>query len=238
MQQLSEEDHVPSTYETGKRIVPLFNLNWFLHATPLQRSLFIFGLLLTGDLFLYLAQHIPLLFFLILLLSVGIGLSWLRTHIANTQTGDRSYVEVTAQREETYSNNGPFTHIHTLDDIRQLTPATFERLVAQLLTFQGYTQVTVTGGSGDLCVDIKAISPQNQVVVVQCKRYNAKKKVSSKEVQQFIGMMHVQHRAERGLYITTSSYTSYAEVMQKNERIELIDGKALLMMIETVKATC
>ena len=94
-----------------------------------------------------------------------------------------------------------------------------------------YSQVTVIGGSGDLCVDIKAIGPDGKQVAVQCKRYAAQKKISSEDMQKFIGMIYVQHRADRGIYVTTSSYTKGARALGENNHIELIDGEDLAKTI-------
>jgi len=116
----------------------------------------------------------------------------------------------------------------TLDRLYALTPPEFERIVAKMLERSDYTQVEVVGGSGDLCADIKAIGDEGELVVVQCKRYAAKRRVRSGEVQQFVGMITVHHHANRGIYVTTSSYTKDAWKLGEQNGIEMIDGERLV----------
>ncbi len=116
----------------------------------------------------------------------------------------------------------------TLDRLYALTPSEFEQVVAKMLERSDYAQVEVVGGSGDLCADIKAIGDQGELVVVQCKRYAAKRRVSSGEMQQFVGMIAVYHHANKGIYVTTSSYTKDARKLGEQSGIELIDGERLV----------
>jgi restriction endonuclease Mrr len=133
--------------------------------------------------------------------------------------------------EPCWKRTGLLAQIETLDDIQLLTGKQFEVVVADLLQELGYTEITRVGGSGDLCVDIKAVGSDGKQVAVQCKRYGAKKKVSSTEMQTFIGMIYVQHKADRGLYVTTSSYTKTARTLGENNHVELIDGVSLIKLI-------
>ncbi len=50
-------------------------------------------------------------------------------------------------------------------------------------------------------------------------------------MQTFIGMIYVQHRADRGIYVTTSSYTNAARTLGEENHIELIDGERLIQII-------
>lgn len=118
--------------------------------------------------------------------------------------------------------------VWTLDRLYALTPPQFEVVVAMMLERSNYTQVEVVGGSGDLCADIKAISEKGELVVVQCKRYGSKKRVSSGEMQQFLGMITIHHRADKGIYVTTSSYTKQARELGEDKGIELIDSECLV----------
>jgi restriction system protein len=127
--------------------------------------------------------------------------------------------------------------VRTLDGLRALTPTAFELAAAELLRARGYQRVTHTGGSGDLCADLTGVTPRGELVVVQCKRYGAKRLVGSPEIQQFLGMMTIHHRAQRGLYVTTSGYTRHALALaqQHAPALELIDGERLAALMQSIR---
>ncbi|WP_328296183.1 restriction endonuclease [Kineococcus sp. NBC_00420] len=68
-----------------------------------------------------------------------------------------------------------------------LSGGDFEHLVARLLRRDGWRQVTVSGGSGDLGADITARHPKDgSLLVVQCKRYTDRA-IGSPDLQRFLG---------------------------------------------------
>ncbi len=117
--------------------------------------------------------------------------------------------------------------IKTLGDLLVLSASEFEHQVADLFILVGYSNVRITGGSGDLMADIICTSPHGEKVVVQCKRYVRDHNVSSPEIQKFAGMVHAYHKADKGIFITTSSFTEPAIVLGKALHIELINGEML-----------
>jgi restriction system protein len=98
--------------------------------------------------------------------------------------------------------------------------------VAVLLRESGYEDVRVVGGARDLAADIVA-HQDGERVVVQCKRFSAGTPVTSQMVQLFIGMIHVHHKADRGIYVTTGRYTADARALGLRHGIELVDGQTL-----------
>lgn len=116
----------------------------------------------------------------------------------------------------------------TLQGFLELSPGGFEQAVASLLRTWGYRHVTVTGGAGDLGVDITCRGSAGEPVVVQCKRWAPDHRVGSAVLQSFIGMVYVQHRASRGILVTTSSFSPAARALARRHRIELIDGSTLV----------
>ena len=113
----------------------------------------------------------------------------------------------------------------TLNDLLQLTPTQFEYAVMELLRVCGYREVRHTGGGGDLAADLTCRTPDGRErVVVQCKRYAPGKSVGSSEVQTFIGMLTVHHRAQVGIFVTTSSYTQPALALAQQHNLRLVDG--------------
>ena len=119
----------------------------------------------------------------------------------------------------------------TLDGLLALSPADFEMAVARLLRRQGYRDVSVVGGPGDLAVDILCRERGGASVAVQCKRKARGHRVGSAELQQFIGMITVHHGADVGIYVTTSSYTKPAIELAEVHEIMLIDGEMLSELV-------
>ena len=122
-----------------------------------------------------------------------------------------------------------------LDTLLGLPPAGFERLSQRLLREAGFTQVVVTGQSGDGGIDGFGILQVNPLVsfkvLFQCKRYA--KSVVPSQVRDFRGAM--SGRADKGIIITTGTFT--AEARREATRdgappIELIDGEKLIDMLE------
>ena len=120
--------------------------------------------------------------------------------------------------------------VETLQQLISLTPSQFERAMATLLIDLGYRKVRVTGGAGDLSRDIACEDVMGRTVMVQCKRYT-NKKVTSPEMQKFIGMMITEHKADRGIYITTSDFTESAKELARKHNVELWNGQKLANLL-------
>lgn len=123
----------------------------------------------------------------------------------------------------------------TLALMLSLPPAGFERLSQRLLREAGFTQVTVTGQSGDGGIDGYGILQVNPLVsfkvLFQCKRYATS--VSPSQVRDFRGSM--SGRADKGIIITTGTFTAEAKREATRDGappIELIDGEKLIDMLE------
>jgi len=72
-------------------------------------------------------------------------------------------------------------------------------------------------------------------VIVQYKRYTSQK-VSSPEIQKFIGMMITEYKAKKGIYITTTDFTKPARELAIKHGIELWNGaKIAKLLIEQRK---
>ncbi len=117
-----------------------------------------------------------------------------------------------------------------LNTILNITPDAFERLAQRLLRESGFTQVEVTGKIGDGGIDGKGIVKISGFlsfhIIFQCKRY--KGSVSPSQIRDFRGAM--QGRADKGLFITTGTFTR--EAIKEATRdgappIDLIDGELL-----------
>jgi restriction system protein len=115
----------------------------------------------------------------------------------------------------------------TLENLKSMSPKEFEYTTAEILRKLDYKDVKVIGGSGDLGVDILAYK-DGKKVAVQCKKYITKK-VTSPELQLFIGMMITEYKADYGLYVTTSYYTrdAYHLAMKHKDKLEIWTGRTL-----------
>ncbi|MEM9997987.1 MAG: restriction endonuclease [Bacteroidota bacterium] len=114
--------------------------------------------------------------------------------------------------------------------MEELSPDAFERLTKRMLRESGFVQVEVTGKSGDGGIDGKGIIQIGGFlsfhVIFQCKRY--KGSVGAPQIRDFRGAM--VGRADKGLFITTSSFTRDAvreATRDGASPIDLIDGDAL-----------
>ena len=115
--------------------------------------------------------------------------------------------------------------------LQSMNPDAFERLTQRLLRESGFTQVKVTGKSGDGGIDGTGIVKLNGILsfhmLFQCKRY--KDIVSSSEIRDFRGAM--QGRADKGLFITTGRFSA-AAIEEANRPgtspIDLVDGEELI----------
>jgi len=114
--------------------------------------------------------------------------------------------------------------------LKQLSASAFERLSQRLLRELGFTNVEVTGKSGDGGIDgvgvIKLGGVLSFYVVFQCKKYAGS--VSPGEIRDFRGAMI--GRADKGLFITTGTFTREARREAQRDGappLDLIDGQAL-----------
>ena len=112
----------------------------------------------------------------------------------------------------------------------KVDPSGFERLVQRLLRESGFIQVEVTGRTGDGGIDGKGIAKINGFmsfhVLFQCKRY--KGSVGAGEIRDFRGAM--VGRADKGLFITTGTFTPAAQKEATRDGappIDLVDGDEL-----------
>jgi restriction system protein len=121
-----------------------------------------------------------------------------------------------------------------LQRVQTIDPTAFERLCQRLLRESGFTRVEVSGKSGDGGIDGVGVLRVNLIsfqVLFQCKRW--KGSVGSEVVRNFRGAM--QGRADKGLIITTGTFTSEARKEATRDgapAIDLIDGEALCVLMK------
>jgi len=125
-----------------------------------------------------------------------------------------------------------------IEIMRQLPPRGFEQLCQRIMRESGFQQVKVTGRSGDGGIDGIGVLQINPFVtfkvLFQSKRYSGP--VSAAQVRDFRGAM--MGRADKGLIITTGTYTADAQVEAVRDGvppIELVDGQGLVSLLEQLE---
>ncbi|MBF0343990.1 MAG: restriction endonuclease [Nitrospirae bacterium] len=122
-----------------------------------------------------------------------------------------------------------------LSKVIELSPSFFERLVVELLVKMGYggsmkDAGQAIGRSGDEGIEgiIKEDKLGLDVIYVQAKRWQLGCSVGRPEIQKFVGALAGQ-RAKKGVFITTSTFTSDAinYVSSIDTKIVVIDGEKL-----------
>lgn len=124
-----------------------------------------------------------------------------------------------------------------LSRIMNCSPAFFEQLVVELLVKMGYGGSRRDAGerigqTGDGGVDgiIKEDRLGLDTIFIQAKRWQGT--VGRPEIQKFVGALQGQ-RAKKGVFITTSTYTSEAiqYASHIDTKVVLIDGKQLASLM-------
>lgn len=117
-----------------------------------------------------------------------------------------------------------------------LTPAGFENLSKRLLTELGLVQLRTVGQAGDRGIDVEGHLRVNSVVSfrvgVQCKHYSDGNKVTPRQIREFQGALGP---FDRGIFVTTSVFTSQAEEQATSpgyKPIDLIDGERFIELLQ------
>lgn len=107
----------------------------------------------------------------------------------------------------------------------------FEQFLKNLFETLGY-RVETTSSSGDQGADLILVK-ESQRIVVQAKFYSSS--VGNKAVQEVLGAIGY-YKANKGIVITNSYYTSSAQELAEANNIRLIDGEKLTQMLESITA--
>jgi restriction system protein len=126
-----------------------------------------------------------------------------------------------------------------LDRIREAAPDFFERLMVNLLLSMGYGGSAENAGrtlgrSGDDGVD--GVIDQDALgldrVYIQAKRYASGNNIGPGAIRDFFGSLD-RHKASKGLFVTTSSFSSSAKETAEHlsKRLVLVDGDQLARLM-------
>ncbi len=152
-----------------------------------------------------------------------------------------------AEEQNSHDDEAPAPDMPSADEklslisvLRSLSPIGFEKVCRELLRESGFENVEITGGSADGGIDgfgTLEINPfVSFKVLFQCKRYAEGNLVGRSQVGDFRNAMI--GRAEKGIIITTSSFTNAAVLEANREgapQVELVDGVKLVEMFQRVE---
>lgn len=156
----------------------------------------------------------------------------------NIKVDDNDEIDFETQAKNAIKEIETEIAVELLNKLQQGTPIFFEKAVLKLLLAMGYggkeNLFEHTGKSHDGGIDgvIKQDPLGIQNIYIQAKRYASDNTVGSKELQSFSGALQ-GNGVERGVFITTSSFTKSAkEYAQKLlGKIVLIDGRELVTLM-------
>jgi hypothetical protein len=113
--------------------------------------------------------------------------------------------------------------------MRKLSPADFERLVAETYRDQGH-QVDIVGQTGDHGIDLVVHTRKGETWLVQCKKYRGK--VGEPIIRDFYGAIRAAN-ADAGAVVTSGTITASARLWAEGKPIFLYDGEEFLQVIQT-----
>lgn len=158
-----------------------------------------------------------------------------------TLSGEVSELTPQERLYESYESIRQSSYEEIIDTILKKSSRAFEHLVVKLLEKMGYggevkgagvvTQASNDGGiDGVIKEDVLGLGR----IHIQAKRYDRSNTVGREEIQKFVGALAVA-RSNKGVFITTSSYTAaatqYADSLNGSTTLILIDGQQLAKYI-------
>lgn len=121
-----------------------------------------------------------------------------------------------------------------LETLRALSWQNFEHLVGEAYRRRGYTVEEIGGSAPDGGVDL-VLHNGGGKTVVQCKRWRTAQ-VGVSPIRELYGVM-VAEKAERGIFVTSGTFTPDAIAFARGKSLELVDGSALAKLVEGVQAS-
>lgn len=118
-----------------------------------------------------------------------------------------------------------------LDSIRALTWQQFEQLVAEAFSRQGFRVEVAGGGGPDGGVDLR-LRRNGQLTLVQCKRWRTAT-VGVTVVRELAGVK-AHEKAHAASVVSSGRFTSEAQTFAQAAGIELVDGPALVRLVQSV----
>lgn len=114
-----------------------------------------------------------------------------------------------------------------LEQLRLMNPYKFEKVILDLLVRMGYGKAIGTPHSNNEGIDgvINKGLLGLEKIYIQVKRYQINNKVGRPALQAFIGSIH--NKDSKGLFITTSNFTTEAARYAEHANLVIINGEQL-----------
>lgn len=122
----------------------------------------------------------------------------------------------------------------SVDSLNELSWKSFEDVTGELFRQRGYRVEEMLGGGADGGVDLR-LRKDGQLTLVQCKRWK-KRKVRLPIVRELLGAMTAES-ADKGMLVTTSTFTSEAITFAQKQGIQLINGDQLIKEINNLHSS-
>ena len=124
-----------------------------------------------------------------------------------------------------------------MTEIMKLEPTDFEKLVVRLLLAMGYGSgiddagfVTQASNDGGIDGIIKEDQLGFSSIYIQAKRWDPSTSIARPEIQKFAGALQEQ-KAQKGLFISTATFSPGARKSAEAAGIVLVDGKQLTKLM-------
>ena len=167
--------------------------------------------------------------------ALALSYKWVEAHRGNRKK--RKSQDKPAVRETNKGEVEPELKksVSLMELLKKTTPTGFEHLCGRLLREYDFESIEITKRSHDGGFDGSAILKLNPFVKMsvyfECKRYDGT--VPIEKIRAFVGVLSTERRADKGIFITTGSFTAEAyRLEEKNTKLELIDGEKLVEMFE------
>ena len=167
---------------------------------------------------------------------------------ASTSSGTTEIVEEVQENEESpmeildaaYQQVEATLASQLMDEIMNLNPTEFEKLVVKLLLNMGYGsgieeagKVTQRSNDGGIDGIIKEDQLGFSSIYIQAKQWSLDQTVGKPEIQKFVGALQGQ-QAQKGLFITTAKFSGGAVQYAENllgAKVVLVDGTKLTKLM-------
>jgi restriction system protein len=120
-----------------------------------------------------------------------------------------------------------------LQSLRSLSWREFEQLVGEAYRRQGYDVDETGGGGADGGIDL-VLRGHGETVLVQCKRWRVQQ-VGVDKVRELFGVLHAEG-ANRGILVTSGTFTREAHSFKVGKPLVLVDGPALATLVRDVRS--
>lgn len=120
-----------------------------------------------------------------------------------------------------------------LESIAAMSWQDFELLVAEAFRRRGFAVEEQGGAASDGGIDL-VLRRDGATTLVQCKHWRVRQ-VGVKPIRELYGMMTAE-KASGALFVTSGSFTADATAFVENKPIGLIEGNALLELVQSVQA--